>query len=361
MVIDFEAIAFVEDTIAYASAFQYNGLYKINTVTNEVEFISLFMDEDVNAVGLHSFAVYSNNKVYFIPASGNRISILNTDDETIDSIEIPNKVQTEKYYEKYYYKSYKFIYAHEYKENIYLIPSIYPGIIKLDIKNNTISVIDDWVSDNVFLYRKAYGIIDDVLYIASRDNGNVLILDFETEECRIKVLENTSGFISAVVDKKDLILLGTDGKSVIRLNVDNDTIEEYQIKVEKFKGKNILFSKIYKYNDKYYLVPNQSNMLLEMDENGTIAGSENTILNNADVIWFMFETFEDMYFRVKRSNETIRYRVSKHTNDFTQIEFIADEKISVRSKQMCKISSEKRNIICENDNFPLQNFIEGFL
>lgn len=355
--IDFEAIAFINETIAYASDYICNGLYRLDTKTDEATFVALFPNEKINAWGLHSFALRVDNKIYFIPANGNNISVFNIDNESIESIRLPLIEQTNKLYQR----RYKFIYALVFDSYIWMIPSLYSGFIRLSLLNNEITVINDWIPDNGFFFRKTYVTLGEKLYIASRDNSNILIFDLSDEKGKIMTLGEGEGYISSMYENGDIFLLNTNGNAVKRWNVDNNTITEYVIKVDGFSGNDLFFSKIYKFGDKFYLVPNRANMMLEMDMNGNITKSEYTLFDNTDRTLFMFETQEYMYFRVKRSDRFERYKVSKKTNEFIKMEFVSDTSSSDRSKQICEYAVNNKIVFSEKNTFSLEDLIKGII
>ena len=75
----FLAIA-IKDQIGYVSDFERNGLFEVNIETGESRYICLFPNEKTTLAGLHCHGEWIGNKVYFIPAAGNYLSVYHTDE-----------------------------------------------------------------------------------------------------------------------------------------------------------------------------------------------------------------------------------------------------------------------------------------
>ena len=78
----FEAIA-IKDNVGYASDYDSNSLFKVDMKTEECTFIGLFDDEPFDVKRLHSAAVWIDDKIYFIPLAGERISVFTISDNSM--------------------------------------------------------------------------------------------------------------------------------------------------------------------------------------------------------------------------------------------------------------------------------------
>ena len=353
--IDFGAVAFVDDTVAYASDCMLNGLYRIDIKTQNAKFISLFPNEELNKRGLHLYALTVNNKIYFIPASGNYISVLNINNESIESIAIPNVKQSNIYYKRMY----KFAYAVKYDSDILIIPSTYSGVVRLNTQNNQVSVLNDWIPSDGFFFRRTFLSVKNKVYVLSCMNNNVLVFDMSSGRGYMRKIGNSKGYIASMYVDGDIIMSDVNGKTISRWNLDNDDTTEYKNNVNDFVGNELSFSKIYKHGDKYYLVPNKSNMMLEMDEKGTITKSNILLFDNTDGTWLSFESDEYLYFKVHRGRCIERYRVSKITNEILPINFVLNSESSRREQQICEKTIIDGTAIYESSSFSLLDFIKG--
>lgn len=356
----FEAIA-IESDRGYASDYEYNGLYKVNMKSGICEYLGIFPDESANQKRIHCCAKWIGNKIYFIPAAGDKISIFHIDEESIESLGIPSP-QTAKH--TFYQKKYKFIEAVAFHSYLWLIPSTYPGVLRIDIRTNEIKVFEEWIPDTGYMFRKGLCIKEKQFLIPSGSNNAVLIFDMEKEIGNIvHVGMNNNGAMSMCsCDGRYWLAPRLDG-AIISWEPNTGSVNEYMEYPSELQYEKIFFSKIYTYGGQIILVPASANAGLII--------SENVVRIDKSICWkeemesnveFLFETEEYLYFRerYRDRNQSRFFRVSKLTNIQTDYCFILPD--SARQKQeTIKLAIRQGKKIKESIRIGLQDLINSLM
>lgn len=355
----FEAIA-IEGDVGYASDYNKNSLFKVDMITGECSFICFFEDEPVNFKRLHCSAIRIENRIYFIPGSGNRIDVFYPDDNFIESIKIP--LPKSRQY-SFYIAPYKFIRAVKRGNNLWLVPSTYPGVIKLDLQTNKIKVFNEWIENDEYMFR--IGVcVEGKNFIAANGKSNaVLIFDMEKESGKIvHIGSKNSGTMSMCKVGDDYWLAPRLPGAIVSWNPLSETVTEYDDFPMRFTSGNIVFSKLYTFEDKIIFPPAQANLALVYN-NGKIEVDESIVWkkHNSSTLEYLFETEKDRYFREIANGESDRcIKISKSDNSLSEYAFcfLDDGK---REKTMLEILSSKHVILRENRNIGLNDFIKGLL
>lgn len=126
----------INDSIWFASG-NYNALYKYNLKEKKLEWINIFRHESLYQGGLFLKMCQYKSNLIFIPQYSKRIYIYNVDRNHLIDIEIPKL--SERLQPPYFCE------AVIYEEYLFMMGAMYPGILKVNLENYAIDIIDQWI------------------------------------------------------------------------------------------------------------------------------------------------------------------------------------------------------------------------
>lgn len=348
----FEAIA-IDGDDGWASNYEYNGLYQVNMKTGACEYLGVFPEEASNKKRIHCCAKKLQNKVYFIPAAGNVISVLNIDDKSMESLKIPCP-ENGKY--AFYKPAYKFIEAVVSQSCLWIVPSTYPGVLRLDSDTSEIKVYDQWIPDTGYMFRKGLCIEGKRFLIPSGSNNNVLMFDMEMETGTILCvgIHNHGSMSMCSYDGKYWLAPRVEG-AVVMWDPNTNLVKEYTEYPDIFKCSGIVFSKNYVFNGQIIFAPAKANTGIVISENAVKTDRSNCWKEETESnVEFLFETEEYLYFReVYRDRHQKRFfRVSKSTNEQTDYCFFVPDADS-RKQEVILSAMCREEIIKESKKLGL--------
>ena len=349
----FEAVAINGE--AYASDYHGNGLYKVDIQTGESKFLRRFDEEPINYSRLHCAAVWIDSKIYFIPGSANKISVYCPENNTIECIEIPS-VDSSKY--SFYKPEYKFIRAIQNGDDLWLIPSSYPGIIKLNIRNQSIKMYADWIEEDEYFFRRGIALEDKKIICANGKSNAVLIFDMKSETARIEHIGTENNGVAAMCKVNDEYWFAPRlPGAVVAWNPDKNIVREYNKFPKEFEMGSVAFVDVYNFFNKIVFVPSKSNCGL-VYENGEFITIRFDAGDGYLVMEYLFETGQDRYFReVNYQGESRFFKVSKESGVITESGFYCEDN-SGMVKCMKSAIVDYKKTIKETVYFGLEEFID---
>lgn len=354
--LDFEVIAETNAGTAFASSFINNGLYEVNLCNGKSRYIMLFPNENIDGKRIHSSAVYHDSKVYFIPMSGEYISIFDVNKRIIDQIVVP---QPSKQFSFYKYRM-KFIKGIYYDGYIYMIPFTYPGILKLNTKTSEIIVINDWIPQEGYFFRGGACIDQFDILVPSGINNIILEFNLGTEQAIIHHVGTHNNGSMCVCKYMDYYIIAPRlFGSVIIWNIERNEIFEITEYPKGFKSSKIIFSEIIPCMEKLFLMPASANTVLSINEKEKkLEIEDNWKPLDGTMTACMFETDEYYYFREKdtSSEQYRRYRIRKK-DGFTESYLFTIENIEEYDKDYWNYYAEQKSVMMENENFELESFL----
>lgn len=246
----------------YFSAWNRNGLFKLNPQTGECRFLRCFVGEE--NWGLHSEAILYGNTIWFIPRASERIAIVDLENLDISYLELPE--QGRRPTNRDIPPRRMFACHDEEEKYLWLIPYAYKLFIKIDMEQRRIISVQEWGDDE---YASAVGvkkhnklwvsihssrefrIIDlltnnqdikrhehgDVAYAGMRNvdgmiwlfprnvKNGVLLLDEEMQEKKKQCLDDGEQWYydyTAIAEDGDMLLVPYWGNRSVRIRVKND-------------------------------------------------------------------------------------------------------------------------------------------
>lgn len=357
-VLDFEAFAKVNTSVAYAASYEFNAVFKVNLNTENCSYIGMFPDEKINGKRLYTKALYINGKVYFVPASAKRIAVLDVYSEEMDMLDI-EEVDVKKY--PFYKSNAKFNGGIVYQNWIYMIACTYPGIIRIDSETNQIVYFHDWVGDGRFVFRKSPVIDQHEFYIPSVINNKVLKFDMDTNIGKLySVGVHNTGCWSMCKYGEEFWIAPKNPGAVICWNPNTDKINEYKNYPEGFQDNGFAFTKIYVSQNELYLIPAYANMGIKispkdgcMSNSGIFEQKENLIVK------FMIETENAYYLKILDGEDEKYFYLNMETNQIRTYLFKFSEGLENYKYEYYKKIAGNTNILKEKKSFQLNDFLQA--
>ena len=351
----FEAITIINEEVGYASAYEANGLFKVNMSTYECEYLSLFPQEKTIKKRLHSAAILINKTVYFIPSSAQNISIYNIENGSIFQIPIPKpRRQFDFYNEKF-----KFIDAKLHGDNLWLFPSTYPGIIKLNINTNQIEVLDDWIPAEGYFFRRALCIEGNMAYIPSGNNNYMLSLNMENDDIHIfQIGEKNHGAMSMRRWRDQYWMAPRLAGAVVCWSPECSCVEEIDSYPQDFTTNRIVFSSVVIWGEQLYLFPASANYILTVKDKKLLI-CDKWKPEQGSMVEVLFETDTYYYFREVLSDgiSSKHYKLAKSDGKITEYRMSIINELHYRAELLNTLKLQKETI-WEGPFFSLEEFIK---
>ncbi len=354
--LEIEAIAFAESGTGYAAAFEFNGLYEVNLEEQKCIYKMLFPNEKVNGKRLYASALHVASKIYFVPTSGEYISIYDIEKKTIEQLSVPLPATECSFYKK----NCKFIKAVQWGENIFIIPFTYPGILKLNIKTNRITVLRRWIPQEGYFFRGGLCIEGNCIYIPSGNNNIILEFNMETEKGIIhRIGRYNNGAMDMYKYGENYWIVPRQKGSIAVWNPESNFVSEITDYPAEFQAEKIVFSKIIHCEDKLFFMPGYANSVLTVKtESKELVLEERWKPQENSVVTFRFETDECYYFREvnKLSKQFRRFKIYKEDGR-TEEYALETERQEVFQSDRLNLAVEQGEIIAEIENFKLEDLL----
>lgn len=185
----------------YFSAWNMNGLFKYNPLTETCYFLKSFPGEGKG--GLHSEAILYKNTIWFIPRASERIAIVDLETLDIVYLELPEQgreLNNQDISPK------RMLGCHEKEERyLWLIPYAYKLFIKIDMEKRKIVSVEEWGNGR---YAGAIGVRkQDKLWININSSREIRVIDLLTDDQRVKKNDEGDGFYSGIQNINEKIFL----------------------------------------------------------------------------------------------------------------------------------------------------------
>ena len=353
--LEFEVIA-IRGNTGYASAYDRNGLYKVNLNNEECQFITFF-DESFAAERIHCAAIWIKSKVYFIPASGDKISVYNAEDSSLRTILIPKASREE---HSFYSARFKFIDVVNKNNYLWLIPSTYPGLLRYDINSDEIDIFDSWIPGCGYRFRSKAVIEGNSILVPSGNNNVLLKFNMSSNTGTIYTIGDHNNGASCI--KKigaEYFLAPMMKGSIVAWNPSLNKAREFMGYPESFSSEQGVFSSIYSHGGRIYFTQMRAKHALFLQDDKLFEDEVSWNIKENDLVWFSFETNTHLYYQEHGPNtEKICYKISKSDRTVSETEFrIINPN---REKEVfMEIAGRKRDILFDNGYFNLDFFLDS--
>lgn len=314
--LQFEAVAVIDEKIAYAAGYQVNGLFKIDLMSGECEYLKSFPDFDIWSSRLFYCAVQGKNGIYFSPAAADYIAVYYTHSGEISRIPILPMVNVNKQ------KKHKFGAAFCYHENVYFVGATCGYVLKLNENTGQISVINLDIHDKYF-FRKGI-LVEDSFYIASVNSPVILEYRLETDTAVVHRVGNDGGSWS-ICYAGDKFWLPPRAKNdpVLCWDKNMGTVKPITVAVANYKPQDANFLKAFCIGNKVIFTPECANMFIQIDARSGVVGQlEVPLVDGAHRYGVSFESNRYIYLSACMQNGKIYdFKLDKETLKAVGIQF----------------------------------------
>lgn len=252
------------------SGIQFNGLFKMDKQSWEVEFLGVFPNSGINQIGLYRAMAHLDGKMYFAPGSADSIAVYDMKDNTFSLIEIAEPKEPKGLN---YYSNFKFSNVIVYKKAVFFVASSYPAIIRLDSVSGEMVYITDWVPvitgmandmDDLFFADRLV-VHDNCFVVASCCSNAVVRFDMDTLTSTVYSVGSGSNRYSGICyDGIDYWLSPRHNGPVVRWNMSTNYLSEYSDYPEGFSADQYSFWSIIYAENHVWLFPTYANMCIKI-------------------------------------------------------------------------------------------------
>lgn len=247
-----------------------NGLFRLNKKTWNAEYIGSFIDEKAFDWRVYHTIHQSGKKLYFSPHSAEAIAIYDLVASSFQYVKLPLPK------EKKYNEQSKFSKIIECDGSLYFVPLHFPGIVKLNMEDNSVEIIDEWVepikkmicdSARGYFSNGVYNEARGSLVLASYNTNVVMEIDLKCKSAKLNAISSEKGGYSDILLVDETYwLITTDKPMLVSFNGVDGTITEYKINLEGIPSDGIWqFQKLLFYNNFLYLVPAEVQRLVKFN------------------------------------------------------------------------------------------------
>ena len=231
----FENIVYSNDYY-WLTAIGYNGLFKVNIETQVAEYVGCFNGEK-DAGRLYIDILPFEGKLVFTPYNAETIAIFEI--ETNRFVHIPLEIPAKKMCKTINYSNVsKFAFSITYGKYIYMFPSNYPAIIKLDMENYQVKYLyepivqlKEWIQDKKAYLFKSGTIENGVVRMWCTAANAFVEYDLDTDTIRECVqIKRDEKYIESVYDGENhwLIPKEQDAK-VLKYNKSHELVNTIKV------------------------------------------------------------------------------------------------------------------------------------
>lgn len=248
----------------WASADEFNGLFKICIETGESEFIAAFDEESFGTL-LYQNAVVYKRKLFFVPYKAKKIAEYDLDTKEMKYYSLKPEMQN---------NLTQFTGCTEWKGKLYLFPHRIEDIVTLDMENGSIQyhkwnnkMLVNKIKDKRVAMFSHQVTVDHYEYMLCARTNSLIKLNLDNFESEMITVPLTNdGLFDGVYNAGILYILSMSG-DVYAYNIQNGDIELFWTNVEKRKDNQLPYNKILYYSGYLWLLPSHSEDIWRVDIN----------------------------------------------------------------------------------------------
>lgn len=324
--------------------FYFDRLFVLNIKSNRINYYDIPIEKDSNRIGNFRSMVHVENKIYLIPFYAQEILQFEIKTKKFTKIPIDKKWL--------YPRKELFMGIGLYKKYLFIFGVCVPVIIRIDITNNSIIYITDWiekVKDIIFndkdaFFRKQSILINKKLYMPFCNANAVLEIDCDTLQTTIHKLDNTrEGYSGICFSEGNMWLAPRYQGGVVKWNLKTGNTQKIEI-TEHIDG-NKFYVGIIKQKENKILLHGTEGLKSIIDKQDNIYELEGnfSFSQEDDKVIMYYETLSDVLLVYDKANDS-----------FQNIKIMIDKDYMNLSH---KIFQDKRFIFIENIKINLESFM----
>lgn len=350
----FEAITKINDFEAIGITYMGGILCRINLLTGGCEYLDIVTLDVIYGKRYYSSAIYYKDKVYFIPSASSEILVYDPTDNKMERIQLkiiegnPGS----------YSRNNNFSDAVVYDKYIFLIPCTYPGVVRLDTSDNSLSYFDEWYTGESFMFRKSPVIEGDSFFIPSMIND--VVLEFNMAECSgsIRHIGDLNNGCWGICKHNEWFWMApVKNGPIIKWN--DQEIRQLDEYPKDFFGGDFCFTRVFCKDNSIFLLPAKANMGIKVEcDTEKLIPWKIMPFSEYDLATYMFRLDSECFLSVTHEGIETNIKLDTETDEVTPFEFYLE-------KGKDKLESDFKNYIIntkitmrENLLFKLWQFIQ---
>lgn len=342
----------------YFSAWHINALFKQDGSTGKIEFIASVKQEERES-RLHSHAFLYENQIYFIPDLGRYITKLNLADLSIDVIVLPeSKCCSQKFVDIVYVK-----------EALWLIPSAYDALIRLDLKTDGIEKYANWPKGVAWTAEKkdlfcGAVCVSDTLCLCPYESDFLVTFDLEKKEMKGWDWDYPIHAFYKIILHKDSIWFLPEGKYpyIIKYSLETKQIVSIDIQETSTNNGNVLYAAAAIMDDTIILTPYQSNQWIFLD---TITKEiKKATIQEQNGLYIGVNYFKDGVIITEGWSKPAQF-ISAKTHEISEIFFLLSKQVKKEYledlMQQSEVRRKKINFVLKENDFSLELYADAIL
>ncbi len=262
----FEAM-YIDEEFIWFTPIYFNALLRMDKVTEKIELIGFFPDENPFATRLFSDITKCGNKLYFAPLSAKAIAVY--DIETGEFSSVCYKTEFSGLEQREFYS------VQENNGILYFVPYRYNAILIYNTKTDNITYSTNFVNPikQSKYYNYQYGyfrkgeIVGNKLYLPCMCTNAIVVLDLSMQEIQFIELDNDIAFHSICSNKDQLFISSLKGNTICNMDLSSGAINVLETGDTNKQVNALVYRDVCLINDKMFAFPFCSNDVLEMDVN----------------------------------------------------------------------------------------------
>lgn len=253
---------YVEGDYGWFVAYNCNGLFRINFITDKVECMGIFPVGTDGAQFMYNGIVSYGNQLVFIPDMSDNIGVYDRKKEELICKAIPSEITDKK----------SFCFSVFYENNPIFFQSNSTLILKYDIETQQFSRIEiNGLEKTEFCFASRFFVQynEERVFTNIKDKNAILEINLRKKDYRMhKIGEDGDVFYSMCQQDKNIWLLEAHSGKLVKYDIENETFQEYTGLPDGYRcidKQKYIISHLFSVDDWIYIVSSTANMMLKFN------------------------------------------------------------------------------------------------
>lgn len=253
---------YVEGDYGWFAAYNCNGLFRINFITDKVECMGIFPVETDDAKFMYNGIVSYGNQLVFIPDISDNIGVYDRKKEELICKTIPSEITDKK----------SFCFSVFYENNPMFFQSNSTLILKYDIETQQFSKIEiNGLEKTGFCFSSRFFVQynEERVFTNIKDKNAILEINLRKKDYRMhKIGGDGDVFYSMCQQDNNIWLLEARSGKLVKYDIENETFQEYAGLPDGYRcidKQKYIISYLFSIDDWIYIVSSTANMMLKFN------------------------------------------------------------------------------------------------